>query len=176
VAGRLARMVRHLWLDEADSRRAVPPAAAQRLAEQVAASERRHTGEIGVCVEASLPLDWLWPVPDEAAVPALVRRRALSWFGQLGVWDTPDNNGVLVYVLLAERAIEIVADRALAQHVPPDAWAPVLDGLRAAWRADEPEHGLAQAVEAVGQVLETHFPARTAQERPNALPDAVWCC
>ena len=97
---RLRRMFRHRWLDENDTRRAIPPALAQRLAERVAASERRHSGEIRVYVEAGLPLSYLW----REAPP---RERAIAMFGKLRVWDTEQNNGVLLYLLLADRDVEI---------------------------------------------------------------------
>ena len=76
----------------------------------MAASERRHSGEIRVCVEAGLPLSYLWR-------GATARERAVTMFGKLRVWDTEHNNGVLIYLLLAEHRIEIVADRGLNRHV-----------------------------------------------------------
>ena len=80
----------------------MPRAAKARLT-RVAASEKRHSGEIRVCAEAGLPLSYLWR-------GASARERALAMFGKLRVWDTEHNNGVLIYLLLAEHAIEIVAD------------------------------------------------------------------
>ena len=122
MLARLQRMFRHRWLDESDTRRAIPPALAQRLAERVAASERRHSGEIRLYVEAGLPLSYLW----RDATP---RERAVAMFGKLRVWDTEHNNGVLVYLLLAEHAIEIVADRGLREGLLTDMMAD--DGV---WR------------------------------------------
>jgi uncharacterized membrane protein len=81
----------------------------------VARQRRRHSGEIRVCVEAGLPLSYLWR-------GATARERAVTMFGKLRVWDTEHNNGVLIYLLLAEHAIEIVADRGLARHVPQAQW------------------------------------------------------
>jgi uncharacterized membrane protein len=107
------RILRHRWLDETDAARARRRRAA-RLEARVAASERRHSGEIRVCVEAGLPLSYLWR--------ATARDRAITMFGKLRVWDTEANNGVLIYLLLAEHAIEIVADRGLARHVPQAQW------------------------------------------------------
>ena len=118
--GFLARMLRHRWLDESDTRKAIPPDLMERLARRIAASEKRHTGEVRIYVEAGLPMSYLW----RNATP---RERAVAIFGKLRVWDTEDNNGVLIYLLLAEHAIEIVADRGLARHVAPDEWRAIVD-------------------------------------------------
>ena len=161
---RLQRMLRHRWLDDADTRGAIPPPLAQRLAERVAASERRHTGEIRIYVEAGLPLSYLWR-------DARPRERAIAMFGKLGVWDTAQNNGVLIYLLLAEHAIEIVADRGLARHVPEGQWQEVVRHMSEAFRAGRYEEGLAQAVDEVTGLLERHFPVDGAAANPNELPD-----
>jgi uncharacterized membrane protein len=104
LLGRLPRLLRHRWLDETDTRRALGPEALSRIEQRIAQSEARHGGEIRVCVEAGLPLSYLWR-------DASARERAVSMFGKLRVWDTEVNSGVLIYLLLAEHAIEIVADR-----------------------------------------------------------------
>jgi len=161
---RFRRLLRHRWLDDADTRRAVPPALAQRLAERVAASERRHSGEIRIYIEAGLPLGYLWR-------DAKARERAIAMFGKLGVWDTEQNNGVLIYLLLAEHAIEVVADRGLARHVPQEQWQQIVQGMREAFRAGRYEQGLAQAVDTVTALLERHFPLRGGEANPNELPD-----
>jgi uncharacterized membrane protein len=161
---RFTRILKHRWLDETDLRRALDDAALQRLEQRVAASERRHSGEIRLCVEAGLPLSYLW----RDATP---RERALTMFGKLRVWDTEANNGVLIYLLLAEHAIEIVADRGVARVVPQDHWQQVLDGMRAAFRAGRFEEGLAQAIDAVDAELIEHFPLAEGQLNPNELPD-----
>lgn len=172
-ASLLRRLWRHLWCDERTSHRWLTDAAAERLRQRIEASEGHHRGEIRVCVEASLPLGWLWPVPDDAEMAARVRLRALEWFGRLRVWDTEDNAGALIYLLLAERAIEIVADRALAQRVPPAQWQAVVERLRAGLQTASPEEALAGAIEAVDAWLCQHFPADGARPNPNELPDAV---
>ena len=107
---RLQRIWRHRWFDEADTRRAVPADVLERLGRRVAASERRHSGEVRIYVEGSLPMSYLWAERSP-------RERAVAMFSKLGVWDTESNNGVLIYLLLAEHAIEIVADRGLKPHV-----------------------------------------------------------
>jgi len=161
---RWLRLFKHRWLDETDTARALDTAALQRLEARVAASERRHSGEIRLCVEAGLPLSYLW----RGATP---RERALAMFGKLRVWDTEANNGVLIYLLLAEHAIEIVADRGLARQVPQAHWDALVGGMREAFRAGRFEAGLEQAVDAVDAMLVRHFPLAEGQINPNELPD-----
>ena len=161
---RLSRLLRHRLLDEADTRKAIPADLVARLTQRVAASERRHTGEIRVCVEASLPTSYL--LRDATA-----RQRAVTMFGKLRVWDTEQNNGVLVYLLLAERAIEIVADRGLARRVDPGEWQRIVQRMGAAFREGRYEDGLTQALEEVSALLVAHFPAEQGSVRPNELPD-----
>jgi uncharacterized membrane protein len=164
MSKRLLRILRHRWLDEADTRRAIPPALLRALAERVADSERRHTGEIRIYVEAGLPMSYLW----RDATP---RERAIAMFGKLGVWDTEQNNGVLIYLLLAERAIEIVADRGLGRHVSAAQWQEIVQGMSEAFRAGRYEEGLKQAVDAVTGLLVRHFPAAPGAANANELPD-----
>ncbi len=160
----LSRILKHRWLDETDSARALDDAALSRLEAQVAASEKQHSGEIRLCVEAGLPLSYLW----RDATP---RQRAVTVFGKLRVWDTEHNNGVLIYLLLAERAIEIVADRGLARHVPQAQWDAILAGMRDAFRSGRFEAGLSQAIAAVDGLLLRHFPLTAGEANPNELPD-----
>lgn len=163
--GKLSRILKHRWLDEHCAARLLNDAALDRLEAQVAGSEKNHTGEIRLCVEASLPLSYLWR-------DATARERAVTMFGKLRVWDTEQNNGVLIYLLLAEHAIEIVADRGLARVVPQAHWDQVLAGMRDAFKRDQFEQGLAEAVRAVDAMLAQHFAlARKDQPNPNELPN-----
>ena len=162
----IARLIRHRWLDERHVRRALDAQALRRLEARVAASEGRHSGEIRLCVEAGLPLSYLWR--DLGA-----RERAVTLFGKLRVWDTENNNGVLIYLLLAERAIEVVADRGLMRHVDAAQWQALVESMRNAFRAGRIEDGLAQAVDTVGALLAQHFPLAEGQANPNELPDRV---
>lgn len=163
---RLLRILKHRWLDDTDTKRALDDAALDRLAARVAESETRHRGEIRISVEAGLPLSYLWKRLS-------ARDRALTLFGKLRVWDTEHNNGVLIYLLLAEHAIEIVADRGLARHVPPEHWQAVVAGMREAFRASRYEAGLMQAVDAVETLLVRHFPLHADGANPNELSDRV---
>lgn len=161
---RLTRLLRHRWAD-GRLRRVLTPEMLQRLGQRVAASERRHTGQIRICAEGGLPLSYLWR-------GASARERAITQFGKLRVWDTEHNNGVLIYLLLAEHAIEIVADRGLAQRVPAATWQTLVGHLSQALRAGHYEDGLTEVLAEVSALLVEHFPASAAAPNSsNELPD-----
>jgi uncharacterized membrane protein len=164
--GKLQRILRHRMHDDTDSARALGADALARLRSRVAASEQRHSGEILLCIEAGLPLADLW----RDTTP---RQRAVALFGTLGVWDTEHNNGVLIYLLLADHMIEIVADRGVARVVPQAHWQALVDGMRQAFRQGHFEQGLAQAIDAVDAELVKHFPLAPGQANPNELPDSA---
>ena len=164
MLNKLKRILKHRWLDESDANRAVPVDMVERLMRRVAASEKRHSGEIRICVEAGLPLSYLW-----RNAPA--RERAITLFGKLRVWDTELNNGVLIYLLLADHAIEIVADRGLNQRVTEGEWKAMANALGAAIRTGRYEDGLTQALEEVSAVLVRHFPLTASDVNPNELPN-----
>ena len=161
---RLTRLLRHRWAD-GRLRRVLTPEVLQRLGQRVAASERRHTGQIRICAEGGLPLSYLWR-------GASARERAITQFGKLRVWDTEHNNGVLIYLLLAEHAIEIVADRGLAQRVPAATWHTLVQRLGEALRAGQYEDGLTEVLAEVSALLVAHFPASGHAPGSNELPDA----
>ena len=162
---KLKRILKHRWLDDSDTRRAVPPELLHHLTRRVAASEQRHTGEVRICVEAGLPLSYLWR-------GAKARERAVMMFGKLRVWDTEHNNGVLIYLLLADHAIELVADRGLNQHVSAAQWQAMVHHLGKALHDGRYEDGLTQALEEVSAVLVQHFPLAQGEFRRNELPNA----
>ena len=128
------------------------------IGRHVAASEKRHSGEIRVCVEAGLPLSYLWR-------GATARERAVTMFGKLRVWDTEQNNGVLIYLLLAERRIEIVADRGLNRRVSEAQWQSLLATMRDAFHAGRFEQGLIAARRRRGRAARAAFPARSRADR-----------
>lgn len=166
ITSRLARLWRHRWVDEAEVRRALPPDVLERLERRVGASERRHSGEIRICVEAGLPMSYLWR-------DANPRERAITLFGKLRVWDTEHNNGVLIYLLLAEHAIEIVADRGIDSRVSDEDWAAMAQRMGAAFREGRFEDGLTQALEEVSALLVEHFPLAEGGADRNELPNAL---
>ncbi len=173
MTNKLKSFVRHLWLDAADTRRAIPPDMLKRLAQRVAASEQRHNGQIRICVESSLPISYLWRLGKHHTMGALARQRAVMLFGKLRVWDTEHNNGVLIYLLLAEHAIEIVADRGLRQHVSPAQWQAMLARMATAFRDKRYEDGLTQAIEETSEALMEHFAVNHATDDPKAHPNEL---
>ena len=163
----LVRLLKHRRLDETDAARLLGAGALQRIEARVATSERKHSGEIRVCVEAGLPLSYI-------RRGATVRERAVMMFGKLRVWDTEHNNGVLIYLLLAEHAIEIVADRGVARHVDAAHWQRIAETMGAAFKAGQFEAGLNQAIDAVDALLAVHFALPVGDANPNELPDAPY--
>lgn len=162
----LQRWARHLWLDADDARRIITPQGLQRLEAQVRESETRHRGELRLCVEGGLPAGALWAGVDAHA-------RAIDLFGRLHVWDTEHNNGVLIYLLLADHRIEILADRGLAAQTPADTWRRMTDALAQSLRAGQFEQGLAYAIDEVGALMRERYPLKPGEQDSNELPDAV---
>jgi hypothetical protein len=165
--GRIARILKHRSYDEADVRRVLNDAALKRLEARVHDSEKLHSGEIRLCIEAGLPTSYLWKRLS-------VRDRAIAMFGKLRVWDTEFNNGVLIYLLYAEHAIEIVADRGLKARVPDTEWQAIIERMREPLRAGKFEEGLGLAIDAVEALLEKHFPAGAGATNPNELTNKPW--
>ena len=165
LLGRFRRILKHRWVDERDARRAFPNTALARIQARVAASEQRHSGQIRICIEAGLPLSYLWR-------SLRARDRAITLFGKLRVWDTERNNGVLIYLLLAERSIEIVADRGLNVQVDGAQWTRITQGMQQAFRDGQFEGGMNAAVDAVSTLLVDHFALRPGEKPSNELPDA----
>lgn len=160
---RIASLLRHQWQGSRRLPQQLRGPALGRMEARVAQGERRHSGQVRICIEAALPLAWAWRV-------APARERAIAWFGKLRVWDTEHNNGVLVYLLLAERRIEIVADRALARAVAPAEWDALVARMGTRLHAGDWEGALNLAVDDVSALLERHSAglARMANELPDA--------
>jgi uncharacterized membrane protein len=154
-------------MDASDVRRLLGADLLEGLPGWIAASEQGHGGEIRVCIEGSLPLEALWRIGKRASLEQVVRQRALEMFGQLGVWDTERNTGLLVYVLLAEHAIEIVADRGLGA-VACEQWQTVADELSQAFRAGQASAGLRLALARCHCLMAE---AGLAPDARNELPD-----
>ena len=167
---------RHALADVRGSARFLPQASLARIEAHVAQGERLHTGQIRVCVETHLPRSYLWRLVRQGTpLHQLIAQRALMLFAKLRVWDTERNNGVLIYVLLAERAIHVVADRGVNGHMAPDGWSSVIAPMQQAFAQGDFEAGLLQAVDAVSEVMARHFPASLNADRPvrsDAMPDA----
>ena len=159
---KISRWLRHGLTTPLAVRRAFPPDAMARIERAIAAAEQGHSGEIRFAVEASLP--WSYLRRDAAA-----RERALMVFAKLRVWDTENNNGVLVYVELADRSIEIVADRGIAAFVTPAQWQAISAEMREPFRAGQYEAGTVAAIDAVAALLRAHFPLADGARNPNEL-------
>ena len=157
------RFIRHLATDHGSARRAFPTSTLARIEAAIADGERRHRGHVCVAVEASLPLERVL----KGVAP---RARALEVFGALSVWDTEENCGVLVYLLLADRDVEIVADRGIHAKVGDEAWAAICRDMEAAFRARRFEEGVLAGIAQINALLARHFP-RTGTEGTNELPD-----
>lgn len=156
------RWLRHLFAQS--SERTFPSDMLERIAAAIAASEARHTGEICFAVEAALPL-------SAVLVGQRARDRAGEVFARLRVWDTEANNGVLVYLLLADHAIEIVADRGVAGRVGDDDWSGICVALSDALRRGDPEGGVMRAIADISALLERHFARPEGHVDANELPD-----
>jgi uncharacterized membrane protein len=157
------RLFAHLFAPHV--RRTFPADSLQRIAEAVARDESRHAGELCFAVEAALP--WTALRAGQSA-----RSRAAEVFSRLRVWDTDANTGVLIYLLLADRRIEILADRGLDGRISPEQWRGVCLLMEERMRAGEPEAAAQAGVAAAGDLLAAHVPRGADDPNPNELPDA----
>ena len=156
------RALRHLF-DLSSARRHFPPATLDAIQHAIAASEHRHFGEIVFAVEGSLSF-------AQVTRGLSARQRARDVFARLRVWNTEYNTGALVYILLADHAIEIVADRGVAAKVAESDWLPICALMQKHFRAGEYESGAIAGVDAISQLLARHFPA-SGEPNPDELPD-----
>ena len=159
---KLMRLIRHLATTRFSTRRHFPPAVRTAIEQSIRECEARHAGEIRFVVETAFDIPELWH--DLAP-----RQRARQLFGQLGVWDTADNNGVLIYVLMADRIVEIVADRGIAARVSAAEWSAVCRQMEHHYRAGRFREGSVVGVLGVGALLGRHFPGKAGGARE--LPD-----
>jgi uncharacterized membrane protein len=161
---RLGRLLRHLFETRAQLRRRFTPEVLDRIQQAVAQAEASHGGQLRVVVESDLDA---WSI-IEAKTP---RARALEVYALAHVWDTHANNGVLLYVLFADRAVEIVADRGFNDLVTPSEWQAVCSAMQAEFSAGRWEHGALAGIGAIAQLLARHFPATGRADTENELPD-----
>jgi len=156
------RLFRHLFSTRSAMRVNFNEAALSEIELAIQEVESRISGEVRFVVEAALDVDDLF-------ADTTPRARALTVFSHLGVWDTEANNGVLIYVLLADRDVEIVADRGIARRVPQAEWENVCHEIEAHYREGRFAQGSVAGVRSVGRLLEKHFPGQgaDADELPN---------
>jgi uncharacterized membrane protein len=158
----IKRIGKHLMLNRARIRRAIRPGAFERIEDAIRKSEATHSGQLRFAIEGALEM-----APLLGNQPA--RERAIDVFSMLRVWDTAQNNGVLIYLLLADRDFEIVADRGIDSKVGYSEWKRICTTMEAEFRGYDFERGILLGIAAVTEHLARHFPASGA--RRNELPD-----
>jgi uncharacterized membrane protein len=159
----IKRIGKHLLAHRWQELRIFPPTVLAAIEAAIKAGEATHSGQVRFVVEGALD-----GAPLFRNQPA--RERALDVFSQLRIWDTAHNNGVLIYLLLADRDVEIVADRGINSKVGAEGWEKICREMETDFRAGDFERGVIKGVEAVSRELVTHFPRSGAG--PNELPDA----
>jgi uncharacterized membrane protein len=156
-----ARALRHLFATRWSTRRRFTRDVLARIEAAITDVERRHAGEIRFAIETAFDLPDLW-------LGVTPRERAMALFGSLGVWDTAGNNGVLIYVLMADHDVEIVADRAIAARVSQEDWDAACRAMEDQFRAGRFAEGAEAGIRAVGELLGRHFPGGgDRDEQPN---------
>ena len=158
----IQRHMRHLATTRWSTRRAFPQSTRDAIEQAIGECESRHGGEIRFVVETAFDVPELWRKLSS-------RTRALQLFGQFGVWNTEHNNGVLIYVLMADHAVEIVADRGIAARVNQAEWDAVCRQMEHHYRAGRFRDGSVVGILGVGALLGRHFPGirRSDNELPN---------
>jgi uncharacterized membrane protein len=158
--GRIGRhLVEHHW----KARRIFRKPVLDAIEQAIKAGEATHSGQVRFVVEGALDGSPLF-----RGQPA--RERALDVFSRLRIWDTAHNNGVLIYLLLADRQVEIIADRGIDAHVGAAGWTKICAAMETEFKAGNFERGVVRGIEAVSRELARYFPAHGAG--PNELPDA----
>jgi len=148
----IPRFMRHLFATRWMTRRRFPAPVLEAIEKAIRQAEARHAGEIRFVIETALDLpELLRELPS--------RQRALQVFSLLGVWDTEHNNGVLIYLLLADRVVEIVADRGIAAGVAQAEWDTVCRAMEEHFRAGRFAEGSESGIRQVGELLARHFPS-----------------
>jgi uncharacterized membrane protein len=158
----IKRIGKHLLANRSRVRRAFPARALASIEQAIKASEATHAGQIRFVVEGAL--DGAPLLRNQHA-----RERALDIFSHLRIWDTAQNNGVLIYLLLADRDVEILADRCIDALVGSAEWQAICAMMEAEFRRGNFESGVIKGIEAVSRQLAAHFPKHGAG--PNELPD-----
>ena len=160
----IQRLLRHALYTRSHMQRRFPVATSKAIEAAIADSETRHRGQIRVAIEAALS-------PAQVVAHLTPQQRALDVFSQLRVWDTEENTGVLIYLLLADRAIEIIADRGIHAKTGQAPWDAITQSIQDAFAQDHYDQGALAAIAAAGMLLERDFPA--SGPNPNEQPDNV---
>ncbi len=157
----LKRAVRHLFMSRWHVNLAFPPKTLRAIEKAVRESHRAHIGQVRFAVEGALHIGALLKGMS-------ARERAIDVFSELRVWDTEHNNGVLIYLLLADHDVEIVADRGVHAKVHAAEWETICRNMEADFRLGRYEAGILRGIEQVSELLKRHFPAQ--QEKRGELP------
>ena len=158
----IRRTFKHLMMGNMAVKAVFPAHSLQVIEHAIGQTETRHTGQIRFAVEAALDFSALRR--NQTA-----NERAIEVFSQLRVWDTEHNNGVLIYLLLADRDVEIIADRGIYTQPGQAAWEAICQDMEIAFRAGQFETGVIDGIHAVGRHLQQHFPRKSVT--PNELPN-----
>ncbi|MEE4144912.1 MAG: TPM domain-containing protein [Halieaceae bacterium] len=156
------RYLQNLFTTSWSLRRAFPRKLLQDIERAVEASEQRHSGELRFAIETALDV----PALLQGVTP---RERAIEVFAHLRTWDTAANNGVLIYLLLSEHDIEIVADRGFGDKVSAQEWQAVCDTMRSLFRDGQYREGALRGIELVTALMNRHFPS--GPDDVNELPN-----
>ena len=154
---KITRFFKHLLGGAWQVRRHFSASVLQQIEAAISRSEKTHTGEIRFVVEAVLH-------PYELLRGRTPRARALELFGRLGVWDTEQNNGVLIYLLLVDHNVEIVADRGIHGYVGTRGWEEICHEMEIAFRQGRFEEGVLVGIKEISEVLQKNFPAGAADK------------
>ena len=154
----LMRIIRHLSTGQWLLRRVFPTATLTAIEQTIQQSEMNHSGEICIAVEGALNTSAL--IKNQTA-----RERAIEVFSQLRVWDTEQNNGMLIYLLLADRDVEIIADRGISAKVSNTEWENICHTMESAFSQGQFKAGFIQGIHVISQLLETHFPCDPEKDK-----------
>lgn len=157
------RLLHHLATPSFVARRAFPSATLTEIENIIATGEKTHRAEIRVIIETALSF-------SEIVEKKLSRTRALELFGLYKIWNTEENTGILIYINLADRKVEIVTDRGINEKIPPVKWQTICTRMAQQFREKHFHDGIATALKEINGMLQTHFPCEN--KRTNVLPDS----
>lgn len=161
----LKRLWQHLLHPRFRVQRYFPTPALESISRHIGASEQKHLGQIRFVIESNFPLAAI----INAVTP---RERAYQWFCNLGIWDTEQNCGVLVYIDFADHAVEIIVDRGIAQTIPNETWQQICDEMQQLFHNEQYLNGLTQGLNRIDAILQSEYP-RTNEDFDNELPNDV---
>ncbi len=159
----LARLFRHLITTQLTAQRMFPIETQQRLQQAIAYGEVHHRAELRLIIEAAMPL-------RKVLRKMTPRERALELFSQYGIWDTPEDNGVLLYINVSDRCAELIADRAASKAITDSEWQKICNTMLAWFKREAYEQGVIDAINAIHSELRQAFPDDGTPEE-NAQPD-----